>query len=126
MESKPMIDTNPAKFKKLVTLLRENCSSSTSRTWTSASGGNDQAVPLVRSAAPQRLLQADQGAAEGEGRTGHADQGTDRRRAVVWLSDRGGAAGDEQEHGAADLPAEGLAGAQAGRGLSTADPGAAV
>ncbi len=64
------------------------------------------------------LVPADEVGAEGDAQAGCADQGADRSGALVRLPHRGGPARDEQEHGAADLPTEGLAGAQALRGAS--------
>ena len=69
-------------------------------------------------AAAHVLLQADQGSAEGESSICRANQGHDRGGAVVRLSDGGQPARLQQEHGAADLPAQGLAGPQAGRSVT--------
>src|SRR5690606_6247433 len=85
------------------------------------SGIGGEAVSLVRATAAHGLLPTDQGRAEGEAGAGRTDQGADRRGAVVWLSDGVRASRHEQEHGPADLPAERLAGAQAGDRSSPED-----
>lgn len=69
-----------------------------------------QAVPLIRGGTAKRVLPPDQGAADGQAASGRANQGADRGRAVVRLPHGGGVAGNEQEHRAADFPAQGLAG----------------
>lgn len=65
-------------------------------------------------------------AAQGACGAARADQGHDRGRAIVRLSHDGGVAGREQEHGAAHLPAEGLADTQTTGGLPAADRGVAL
>src|SRR5690606_12669659 len=52
-------------------------------------GLDGQAVPLVRGGAAERVLPADEGAAEDQAGTGRADQGDDRRRALVRVPDGG-------------------------------------
>src|SRR5690606_24964689 len=86
-------------------------------------GLDGEAVPVVRRGAANDVLQADQGCTEGATGAGRADQGADRGGAVVRLPHGGRPPGHEQEHGAADLPADGLASAQTGRRRPTADPG---
>jgi len=85
-----------------------------------------QAVLLVWCAQAHRVLPPGQGCAEVAGSMGGADQGHDRGEPVLRVSDRGASAGVQQEHGAAHLPAQGLAGAQAPGGLQAADPVAAL
>jgi len=67
---------------------------------------------LVRGAAPHRVLPTSPVCTQDSGAFCRTDQSTDRGIAVVWLPDRGAPAGVQQEHGAADLPAEGLAGSR--------------
>jgi len=85
-------------------------------------------VPLVQGAAPRgvRVLPAGQVRTEGSGVFCRTDQSADRGITVIWLPDRGAPAGVQQEHSAADLPAEGLAGLQATDWLSASRSGHAV
>lgn len=71
------------------------------------------ALRLVRRAAADGLLQANQGRTAGRSPHCRADQGDDRKGAFVRLPDGGLASGLQQEHGSEDLPDQGLAGPQA-------------
>lgn len=83
-------------------------------------------MPLVRGAAAHGVLQAGEVGPEAARGTGGAGEGVDRAGAVVRLPDGGQPAVDEQEHRAADLPTEGLVGAQAAAGLPATRAGPAV
>ena len=72
--------------------------------------GIDHAVvPLVRGTAADAVLPFAQIRAEDQAGVGRADPGNDRAGILVRLSHRGAPAGNEQEHGAAHLPAQRLA-----------------
>lgn len=81
-----------------------------------------QAVPLVWCSQAHGVLPPGQSCAEGAGTLRGTDQGHDRGEPVVWVSDRGASAGVQQEHGAAHLPDQRLAGAQAPGRLQAQDP----
>jgi transposase-like protein len=87
---------------------------------------DDEALSLARCSAANRVLQAGQDGPEGARSLRRADQATDRGGSLVRLPDRSGPAAVQQEHGAAHLPDQGMAGPQAGRRSSTADRGAAI
>lgn len=79
-------------------------------------------MPLVRRAAPQRVLQAGGGLTEAARAFGRAGQGHDRGEPLIRLSLGGASARIQQGHDAAHLPTKGLTGAHAPRGLQTPDP----
>lgn len=83
-------------------------------------------MPLVQRAAPHRLLQAGEVAAEARPAACRADQGADRRIPVIWLSNGGASVGVQQEHRAARVPVDGLAGPQTAYRLQAPDPGIAI
>lgn len=68
------------------------------------------------------LLQDDQGTGRGAGIAVRADQGDDRRRTSLWLPHGSRAAGHDQKHLVAHLPAQGQAGTQAGGVRSATRP----
>lgn len=74
----------------------------------------DQALRLVRRSATNGLLQAVQGGTEGRSSLCRAHQEDDREGTLLRLSHGGVAAGLQQEHRAADLPDQGLAGQETG------------
>ena len=88
-------------------------------------GAADQALHLVRRAAADGLLQADEVATEDRSRVRGTHQGYDRGEPILRLSHGRLVAGLQQEHCAADLPAEGLAGAQTACWGQTTDRSAA-
>ena len=67
-------------------------------------------VPLVWRTPAHVLLQNRQGPAEAAGAACGAGQGHDRGEPFLWIQNRSGVAGHEQEYGAAHLPDQGLAG----------------
>lgn len=84
--------------------------------WGPACGGDlsaaGQAVRLVRRAAQDDLLHANQGYTEGRSPACRPYQGVDRGRTVLWLSHGCQALGLQEKHGSMDLPVQGLAGLQ--------------
>ena len=74
---------------------------------------------------PHRLLQADEGTAQGEARAGRAHQGHDRGIAVLRLPHGRLPVRHEQKHRPTHFPAQGMAGAQTGHRLSSAHSGTA-
>ena len=75
---------------------------------------------MVRSAKADGVLPASQGGAKGECLFPRADQGNDRGEPVIRFSDGRSPVGFQQEHSAADLPAQRLASKETPRGLSAA------
>ena len=82
---------------------------------------DQQALPMVRSAASLGLLPAGEDSTQGPGSAPAADQDDDRREPVVRLPDRGPSARHEQEHGPADLPDQGLASPETPHRLPASD-----
>jgi transposase-like protein len=89
-------------------------------------GVGQSAVPMVRVRPPDDRLPIAEGSAESAGSLRRTDQSLDRRRAVVWLSHGGRAAGLQQEHGAAAVSDQRLAGEEAAGRTPTADRSPAV
>ena len=87
---------------------------------------DQQAVPVVRSAAALCLLPTGEVGAEAAGALCRIDQGDDRGEPVVRIPDGRAPARFQQEHSAADLSAQGLAGSQTSGRVQTAHSGAAV
>lgn len=85
-----------------------------------------EAVPLVRCPAPQGVLQAGQGRTESRSEIQRADQVIDRGGAFIRLPDGGVPAGVQQEHGAAPLPVDGLAGQETTGRVPATHPGTTV
>jgi len=87
---------------------------------------DQQTLQVIRSAAPDRVLPPDEGRAEGSGTSAGPDQNDDRGEPVVRLPDGCASAGFQQEHGAAHLPDQRLAGQKVAVRLQTSNQGLAV
>ena len=89
-------------------------------------GVDRQALRLVRRPAPHGLLYAGEGRSAERSTLRLAHQGDDRGGTLLRLSHRGLASGLQQEHGAENLSAQGLASPEAGRRHAAPHPSRSI